>query len=71
MKADEALVHQVFLSKLSQLRSHHLDILRASLENAQLPDYLLGRDSTVWADPSTIPDLVSIRPVQEFDHISL
>jgi hypothetical protein len=69
--ADEALAHQVFLSRLPEPRPHHLDILRSSLEDPKLPDYLLGRDSTVWADPDIVPDLISVHPVHDFDHVSL
>lgn len=58
-------------SSCQNFPNHGLIILRSLLEDPTLPDYLLDRDSTVWADPGIVPDLISVYPVHDFDHVSL
>lgn len=68
---DEALAQEAFLSKLGPPRPHHVKLLRECLEDPRLSDYLLGKDSNIWSDESTLHDLVSAHPVRDFDRLSL
>ncbi|KAI9794135.1 MAG: hypothetical protein M1833_000447 [Piccolia ochrophora] len=68
---NEALAQQALISKLQAPRRHDLDTLCSCLDDPALPDYLLGKDSSVWKTANPRTELVSLHPVYEFDHVSL
>ena len=58
---NDLLVQQAFISKHYRgPKDHDLDILKTFLTDPRFPDYLLGKDSTIWEDKQLSPDLITL-----------
>jgi hypothetical protein len=67
---DEALFFQTQLSSLAAPKNHNLRILQGCVTDIHTNDYLLGRESHAWSEPSRIPDLVALIPQANFDPLT-
>ncbi len=61
--------HQLSTS-FRQPQRRDVEILAGNLDDPKLPDYLLGRDSSIWKDESLRYDLISIHTSHDFDIIT-
>lgn len=58
---NELLVQQAVISRHYRgPKDHDLDILKTFLTDSSFPDYLLGKDSTIWEDKEIGPDLITL-----------
>jgi hypothetical protein len=58
---NDLLVQHAIISKhYRPPKDHDLDILRTVLTEKTFPDYLLGKDSTIWEDKSLSHDLLTL-----------
>jgi hypothetical protein len=68
---DQTLLHYSQLSSiLNQPRKYDVGNIAANLDDANLPDYLLGLDSSTWKDKSLRYDLASVNSIHEFDIVT-
>jgi hypothetical protein len=58
---NKALIDQALLDRYYQPpKEHDLDILKHCLTHPSYPDYLLGKDSTIWEDKELRHDLITL-----------
>jgi hypothetical protein len=58
---NDCLVQQALISKhYRDPRDYDLDVLKTCLTHQNFPDFLLGKDSTIWEDKELAHDLVTL-----------